>query len=87
MRMLVGVGLVALLLASPATITPPSSARASSGTGTVVINEIAWMVTTASYTAEWLELYNPGTQAVEITGWTLSDGGDITIALQGTIPA
>ena len=63
-------------------------ARASdSGTREVVINEVAWMGTAISYNDEWLELYNPGTQAIDLTGWTLTDSDDLTITLTSTIPA
>ena len=37
----------------------------------VVINEIAWMGTTADANDEWIELYNPNSQSINITGWTL----------------
>ncbi len=37
----------------------------------VLINEIAWMGTDNSANDEWLELYNPGNEAVDLTGWTL----------------
>ncbi|MBI4138351.1 MAG: lamin tail domain-containing protein [Candidatus Wildermuthbacteria bacterium] len=40
----------------------------------VVINEIAWMGTGASASDEWLELHNPGTEAVDISGWRLVAG-------------
>jgi hypothetical protein len=48
--------------------------------GAVLINEIAWAGTNASGNDEWIELYNPNPVAVDLTGWTLSDGGDIDIA-------
>lgn len=38
---------------------------------TVIINEVAWMGTIASTSDEWIELYNPGTVAVDLTGWVL----------------
>lgn len=50
---------------------------------TVVINEIAWMGTTASANAEWIELYNTGGTAVDLTGWhliALSGSPSITLA-------
>jgi len=37
----------------------------------VVINEIAWAGTAASAADEWIELYNPTTDAIDLTGWTL----------------
>lgn len=51
----------------------------------MLINEIAWAGTAASATDEWIELHNPGAEPVELTGWHLSDGGDIHISLSGTL--
>jgi hypothetical protein len=53
----------------------------------VVINEI--MYNTPSYDNEWIELYNTGTTAVNIAGWTLVDGGSTStpMTLTGSIPA
>ena len=53
----------------------------------VIINEVAWAGTIASSSDEWIELYNPGTNSLSLDGWTLSDGGDINIALRGKINA
>ncbi|MBI5456356.1 lamin tail domain-containing protein [Candidatus Kaiserbacteria bacterium] len=52
----------------------------------VVINEIAWMGSmigeTADADAEWIELKNRGSEAVNLTGWTLaSDDGTPNIAI------
>lgn len=53
----------------------------------VVINEIAWMGTQASYTDEWMELYNNTDSAINLSGWSLaSTDGTPSIALSGTIP-
>jgi len=41
---------------------------------TIVINEVAWAGTAASYYDEWIELYNPLEEAVDLTGWTLAFG-------------
>jgi hypothetical protein len=56
---------------------------------TVVINEISWGGTTADGSAgQWIELYNPGSTAENIIGWTLAaDDGIPVIVLNGTIPA
>ncbi len=52
----------------------------------VVINEIAWMGTKASFRDEWVELYNAGDEPVELEGWKLiSDDGTPNIELQGKI--
>jgi hypothetical protein len=75
-------GLVVLLV-------PPVGARpARLGTQTVIINEVAWMGTLSDATHEWIELYNPGTDPVNITGWRLQAvDGTPNILLAGTIPA
>lgn len=53
----------------------------------IVINEIAWMGTETSANDEWIELYNSGSAAVDLDGWLLEDGMNLSIALTGTIAA
>ncbi|MFW6421988.1 MAG: PQQ-binding-like beta-propeller repeat protein, partial [Candidatus Bipolaricaulota bacterium] len=54
----------------------------------VIISEVAWMGTEASYTEEWIELYNRSDQPIDITDWQLvAKSGTPSITLQGTIPA
>ncbi|MDO8264742.1 MAG: lamin tail domain-containing protein, partial [Candidatus Parcubacteria bacterium] len=54
----------------------------------VVISEIAWMGTAASYNDEWLELYNNTDEVINLEGWSLKDSdGTINISLVGRIPA
>jgi len=56
----------------------------------VVINEIAWMGSTASANREWIELRHTGKTRGDISldGWTLTAAdGSPTIALSGIIPA
>lgn len=54
----------------------------------IVVNEVAWMGTTASYNDEWIELYNNTASPVDLSGWTLNAGdGTPSISLTGTIPA
>lgn len=54
----------------------------------VVINEVAWMGTTASANSEWLELYNNTEADIDLSGWTLSaSDGTPQITLSGTIAA
>lgn len=68
----------------------PSPTRSPSPTpvmGSVLINEIAWAGTLASANDEWIELHNPGEAGIIIQDWTLSDGGDINITLNGALPA
>src|SRR3989339_246021 len=54
----------------------------------VVINEIAWMGTSAATNDEWIELYNPNEIAVSLSGLSLktADGG-FTLSLSKSIPA
>lgn len=54
----------------------------------VVINEIAWMGTASSTSDEWIELYNTGESAVDLSGWILEVlGGGPKINLSGVISA
>jgi hypothetical protein len=53
----------------------------------IIINEIAWAGTEASYNDEWIELYNNTGQAINLEGWTLmAEGGSPEIVLTGKIP-
>ena len=53
----------------------------------VIINEVAWAGTLASSSDEWIELHNPGTTPISLTGWVLSDGSDLHVNLSGSIAA
>lgn len=54
----------------------------------IIINEIAWMGTTTSANAEWIELYNTTTADMDITGWKLiAQDGAPNITLKGIISA
>ncbi|MCC6604423.1 MAG: lamin tail domain-containing protein [Anaerolineae bacterium] len=54
----------------------------------VVLNEIAWMGTAVSTNDEWIELHNPTSAAVDITGWVLAAAdGTPSILLSGSIPS
>ncbi|RMG91973.1 MAG: hypothetical protein D6706_17575, partial [Chloroflexi bacterium] len=60
---------------------------ASAAQTNVVISEIAWMGTAVSYNHEWIELYNPTSTSIDLTGWQLSAAdGTPDISLSGTIP-
>jgi hypothetical protein len=62
----------------------PTAAPAMS----VIINEVAWGGTAYSYNDEWIELHNPGTQALNLEGWHLvSTANSVDIGLTGTISA
>jgi uncharacterized repeat protein (TIGR01451 family) len=73
-----------VVLAPLATQTPTAVPTRS-----VIINEIAWAGTASSFPDdEWIELYNPTSSAITLTGWKLraSDGSPF-ITLSGKIPA
>lgn len=49
-------------------------------TPTIVINEVAWSGTAASWADEWIELYNATDEDIDLDGWVLLWGeGDVTI--------
>jgi hypothetical protein len=69
------------------TPSPTSSPTATSPSiEAIIINEIAWAGTLASSFDEWIELYNPGPEIIELNGWQLIavDGSPI-IELSGSI--
>jgi hypothetical protein len=54
----------------------------------VIINEVDWAGTAASSNDQWIELYNPGAQPINLAGWHLiSSDNSPDILLTGTIPA
>jgi len=56
---------------------------ASSGGGgatNIVINEVAWMGTTSSYSDEWIEFYNPTGSGIDIASWSIY-GADTGVVL------
>lgn len=78
---------LAAVLTAAAALVPAVSASAANS-GAVVINEIAWMGTTASTNDEWLELYNTTGSSISLAGWTLkARDGTPSINLTGSIPA
>lgn len=51
-----------------------------------MINEIAWAGTDASSSDEWIELYNTGMTAQDLSGWTIAAlDGKPTLSLSGSI--
>ncbi len=46
------------------------------GALTVLINEVAWMGTVGSSSDEWIELYNPGSQPIDLINWRLYSSTD-----------
>ena len=74
------------------TITPtrtPTITLTPSGLRSVILNEIAWAGTISGLPDdEWIELYNPGTTAINMTGWSIrATDGTPNITLAGAIPA
>lgn len=53
------------------------------------ITEISWMGSVESQFAEWFELYNDGTDSVNLVGWELYEdgGGQLVFTLTKSIPA
>ena len=68
--------------------TPGTRNSKSKNLREIVINELAWMGTTASYSDEWIELHNNSGKDIPLDGWKLSSAdGSPSIALSGIIPA
>lgn len=84
----------ALTPTSSSTPTPPTPTPTPTPTPVsqlaIVINEVAWMGTAANSADEWIELYNPNSSSVNISGWNLkstSDGKpDIVFSENSIIP-
>lgn len=54
----------------------------------ITITEIAWMGTDVSANDEWIEIYNSGSESVNLSGWTIeASDGTPNISLSGTIGA
>jgi hypothetical protein len=71
------------------TSTTTSTTSTTSPAGTIVINEF---VSAAGVSYEWIELYNKGGVAVNLSGWTIENRAAVTntskrVPLSGTIPA
>lgn len=74
------------------TPTPTPTPTPAPASVRVVINEIAWAGTASGSSDEWLELYNAGESAVDLTGWTLhgdpdTNGNTRIITLSGSVGA
>lgn len=53
----------------------------------VILSEVAWMGSSASANHEWIELHNTGGSSVDVTGWKVTDGMNLSIPLTGSIAA
>ena len=72
--------LLAFLLA--ATFSPPATAAEP---GDVVFSELMWMGSESSSADEWIELYNRGSSAKDLSGWVITQtgkDGEETVMLQ-----
>ena len=68
---------------------PPARATVSPAAGAlpgdVVINEVAWSGTAASYADEWIELYNNTAVTISLAGWQITTIDGMGLALHGEI--
>jgi hypothetical protein len=71
------------------TLTPTNTLAPTPVPGmSIIINEVAWGGTLYSSSDEWIELYNPGSLPINLSGWRLiSSDNSPDILLMGTIPA
>ncbi len=73
--------------------TPTASAIPIYAPLSLVINEVAWAGTECNSSSEWVELYNPGSTPINLSGWSLVgynpyySTGVFNISLTGTILA
>ena len=73
--------------ATSSSTTTPTRTHTPNTPENIIINEIAWAGSAASSNDEWIELYNPNTFAIDITGWGLiAEDGSPEIELSGSIP-
>lgn len=89
-----GIPLVSLRVQAAAEIRPPNVTSVTNETPVeirVVISEVHPTGSNSTYAADWFEVTNVGTTAVDISGWTVDDNSNGTgkIALRGvsSIPA
>lgn len=52
----------------------------------LMFSEIAWMGSVDDANNEWIELYNHGTEDVNVDGWVIRDGASLEIPLTGVVP-
>ena len=74
-----------LLLAFLLSATAFSTALAAGEPGDVVFSELMWMGSESSSADEWIELYNRGSSAKDLGGWTITQtkkDGEESVMLQ-----
>ncbi|NBD36594.1 MAG: hypothetical protein GVY30_11435, partial [Chloroflexi bacterium] len=76
---------VMLAPTSRATVRAAANAPLANTPRDVVINEVAWMGTTASASDEWIELYNTTATTLTLDGWQITSNDGMTIELSGEI--
>ncbi len=80
------IGLVAILFSLVLTIVKLN--ESSGYSELLLISEVGWGGTAASSSDEFIELFNPGGQPVDLTDWKLNaTDGTPEIALSGVVPA
>jgi hypothetical protein len=65
----------------------PGAANSDLRTPDVLISEIFYDPISGNDLDEWLELFNPGAAAVDVSGWKFTDGVDFTIPAGTSIQA
>ena len=81
-------GLGSLLVARLGTVVRAHAPQESYAAMAVIISEVAWGGTPASAADEWIELYNPGSNPIQLNDWRLElNATDPDILLAGNIPA
>lgn len=84
---LVGLLAVVAFFASLFVITIESTSL-TNGADLLLISEVGWGGTAASSSDEFIELFNPTDQPINLTGWTLNaTDGTPSIVLDGSVPA
>lgn len=74
--------LTAVIMLTQFWVTQPMSVFAASK-GDVVINEIAWAGSIDNSNDEFIELYNRGNLAVDLSGWVIEDDGSPSYKITG----
>ncbi len=52
----------------------------------IIITEVLYDAPNSDATEEWIELYNPTSSAIDVTGWSVSDNAG-TFTISGVIAA